>query len=335
MTLTENHLPAILQEIEHNVGAISIGIVYFYTRMPSSPTSGEPMDTSQPNRDPDVCVITCALTGVLADRRQCTAVPYTPAEIGEEARRAYEAGASVVHIHARNDDGSPSFSPATFARIKEEVRARCPILLNFSTGTMLEDVSDQCEYIRGSRPEIAALNMGTMNYAKYSPKRKGFVFDMVFPNTYEKIIKLLKAMNDAGVRPELECFDSGHTAGIAPLLDMGVLKPPLQFSFILNVLGGIPPLVESLQLQTKLIPAGSEWEVIGISTCQWRMIAAALVLGGNIRCGLEDNFYLPNGSMAKSNGELVEVAARLVRDVGRTVASVEDARVILGLGEAR
>lgn len=286
-------------------------------------------------RDPDLCVITCALTGVLANRKQCPNIPYTPVEIAEEAKRAYDAGAAVVHIHARNDDGSPTFSPAVFAKIKEEIRKRCPVILNFSTGTILDDVSDQTTYIRESRPEIAALNMGTMNYAKYSERQKRLVFDMVFSNTYEKIIKLLSAMNDAGVKPELECFDTGHTHGIWPLLDMGVLKPPLQFSFIVNVLGGIPPLVESLQLQTKLIPPGSEWEVIGISHCQWRMLATALVLGGNVRVGLEDHFYLPTGEMAKSNGELVEVAARVVRDVGRKVASVEEARKILHLGAAR
>ena len=287
-----------------------------------------------PNHEPrEIAVVTCALTGVLANRDQCKNIPYTPAENGEEARRAYEAGAAVVHIHARNDDGSPTFSPAVFARIKEEVRKRSPIILNFSTGTILEDVTDQTTYIRESRPEIAALNMGTMNYAKYSEKRKNFVFDMVFPNTYAKIIKLLSAMNEAGVRPELECFDSGHTHGIWPLLDMGILKPPLQFSFIVNVLGGIPPTVESLQLQSKLIPAGSEWEVIGISRCQWRMIASALVLGGNIRCGLEDNFYLPGGKVAQSNGELVEVAVRMTRDIGRRPATVEEARKILGLSD--
>ncbi len=287
-------------------------------------------------RDPDICVITCALTGVLANRKQNEGIPYTPAEIADEAKRAYDAGASVVHIHARNDDGSPTFNPATFAKIKEEVQKRCPIILNFSTGTILEDVSEQCTYIRESKPEIAALNMGTMNYAKYSEKRKNFVFDMVFPNTYEKIIKMLGAMNESGVKPELECFDSGHTHGLWPLLDMGVLKKPLQFSFIMNVLGGIPPTVESLQLQKKIaldMAPGSEWEVIGISHCQWRMIATALVLGGNIRCGLEDHFYLPNGDMAKSNGALVEVAARMVRDVGRKVATVEQAREILALDQ--
>ena len=295
--------------------------------------TGEPRRADE-RRDPDIAVVTCALSGVLANRRQCAAIPYTPVEIAEEARRAYEAGASVVHIHARNDDGSPTFSPAVFASIKEEIRRRCPIILNFSTGTILDDVTDQCAYIRESKPEIAALNMGTMNYSKYSAKRKAFDFDMVFSNTYSKIIKLLAAMNEAGVKPELECFDTGHTQGIKPLLDMGVLKGPLQFSFIVNVLGGIPGTVDSLQLQTRIMPAGSEWEVIGISHGQWRMLAAALVLGGNIRCGLEDHLYLPSGEMAKGNGELVEVAVRMVRDVGRRPATVEEARQILSLGAA-
>ena len=279
----------------------------------------------------DKVVITCALTGVLANRKQCPGIPYTPEEIAEEARRAYDAGAAAVHIHARNDDGSPTFNPRTFARIREETRKRCPIILNFSTGTILDDVSEQCTYIKESRPEIAALNMGTMNYSKYSEKRKQFVFDMIFPNPYGKIVKLLQAMNEAGVKPELECFDTGHTQGIGPLVDMGVLKHPLQFSFIVNVLGGIPPMIESLQLQTKIMPAGSQWEVIGISHCHWRMLATALVLGGNIRTGLEDHLYLPNGEMAASNGAMVEVAARMTRDMGREPATVEEARKILGL----
>ncbi len=295
----------------------------------SDPLSGLAKMPSHDVRD--VCVVTCAVTGTLANRDQCKNIPYTPEEIGEECRRAYEAGATVAHIHARLDDGTPTFKPEVFARIKEEVRKRSPIVLNFSTGTILEDVTEQTTYIRESRPEIAALNMGTMNYAKYSERRKNFVFDMVFPNTYGKIIKMLSAMNEAGVKPELECFDTGHTHGIWPLLDMGILKPPLQFSFILNVLGGIPPTIESLQLQTKLMPAGSEWEVIGISRPQWRMIAAALVLGGNIRCGLEDNFYLPNGAVAQSNGELVDVAVRMVRDVGRRPATLDETYQILGL----
>ena len=285
-------------------------------------------------RDPDLCVITCAVTGVLANRSQNAGIPYTPAEIGEECKRAYDAGAAVVHIHARNDDGSPTFSPAVFAKIRDEVRKRCPILLNFSTGTISDDVSEQCTYIREVRPQIAAMNAGTMNYAKYSARRKDMVFDMVFSNTYTKMIKMLEAMNAANVNAELECFDSGHTHGLWPLIDMGLLKPPFQYSFIVNVLGGIPPTVEALQLQTKIRVPDTEWEVIGISHCHWRMLATALVLGGNIRTGLEDHLYLPNGEMARSNGEMVEVAARLCRDVGRKPASVDEARQILQVRNA-
>jgi uncharacterized protein (DUF849 family) len=285
-----------------------------------------------PGRDPDVCVVTCALTGVLANRKQNPGIPYTPVEIAEEARRAYEAGASVVHIHARNDDGSPTFEPKVFAAIEREVRARCPVILNLSTGTLFDDVSQQVAYLTEVRPEIGALNMGTMNYSKYSRQRKSFVFDMVFPNTYEKITKLLRAMNDAGVKPELECFDTGHTQGVWPLLDMGLLAPPLQFSFIVGVLGGIPGEVESLQLQTKIMPQGSEWECISISHGHWRMLAAAAVMGGNVRTGLEDHLYMPDGSMAASNGAMVEQAVTLVRGIGRRPATVEEARAILGLG---
>ena len=279
-------------------------------------------------------VLTCALTGVLADRRQCPAIPYTPVEIAEEARRACDAGAAVVHIHARNDDGSPTFDPATFQRIKDEVRARCPVIVNFSTGSLEDDTTLQERMVREVRPDIAALNMGSMNYAKYSPKRRDFVFELVFPNPFGKIRRLLAAMNEAGVKPELECFDTGHTASAEPFRDMGLLRGPEQYSFIVNVLGGLPATVEALQLQARLIPAAAQWEVIGISSCQWRMLATALVLGGNIRCGLEDHFYLPDGSMAASNGALCEVAARLTRDVGRELATPAEARALLGLAPA-
>jgi 3-keto-5-aminohexanoate cleavage enzyme len=284
-------------------------------------------------RDPydNKVIITCALTGVLANRDQCPAIPYTPVEIAEEAERAYNAGATVVHIHGREDDGAPSWRLDVFKAIAEETRKRCPIILNFSTGALDDDTSMQEAIIREIRPEIAALNMGTMNYAKYSKRRKDFVFDAVFPNTFTKIKTLLGAMNDAGVKPELECFDSGHTNSIWPLYDMGILKEPTQFSFIMNVLGGIPPSVEALQLQKNQIPPGSTWEVIGIGRVQWRMVAAALVLGGNIRVGLEDNFYLPDGTMAEGNGPLVERAARLVQDTGREVATIEEAMKMLSL----
>src|SRR5438067_450622 len=190
-------------------------------------------------RDPDVCVITCALTGVLANRRQCPGIPYTPVEIAEEAKRAYDAGAAVVHIHARNDDGSPSYEVETYRQIKEEIQKRCPILLNFSTGAIGISKEQKAAHLVQLKPEIGALNMGSMNYAKYSRDKKRFEFDLIFENSFGEIQYLLEQMNGVGVKPELECFDFGHVASAEPFLDMGLLSR-YQFSLIMGVLGGVP-----------------------------------------------------------------------------------------------
>jgi len=280
----------------------------------------------------DKVIVTCALTGVLANRDQCPWVPYTPVEIAEEARRAYEAGAAVVHIHARTDEGGATYEPSVYAAIRREIEQRCPVILNFSTGGT-GPMEGRVAHIAQVRPAIGALNMGSMNYAKYSPKRKDFVFDFVFENPFRDISYLLSVMKEAGVKPELECFDVGHTNSVWPLLDMGLLKEPLQFSFIMGVLGGIRATTENLALQARETPKDSTWEVIGISHEQWRMLAAALSLGGNVRVGLEDNFYLDSAGqqMARSNGELVAKAVRMARDMGREPASVAQAREILSL----
>lgn len=279
-------------------------------------------------------VITCALTGVAADRRQCPAIPYTPEEIAEEARRAYEAGASVVHIHAREDDGRPSHRVEVYREIMERTRSKCPVILNFSTGAVGIPAEQRVAHIRELAPEIGALNMGSMNYAKYSAARKEFVFDHVFANPFKDILLFLETMKAAGVKPELECFDTGHIRNAEPLIDMGLLQSPIQYSLILGVLGGAPPTARTLAFMADLLDPRDTWEVIGISHNQWELVAAALALGGNIRVGLEDNFYVSPGVMARSNGDLVEKAVRMVRDVGREVATVDEARQILGLGAA-
>jgi uncharacterized protein (DUF849 family) len=276
-------------------------------------------------------VITAALTGVLATREQCPAIPYTPVEIAEEAKRAAEAGASIVHIHARNPEGGPEWRVETFAEILSEVRARTDVIVNFSTGAIGIPPEQRIAHIRDLRPEIGALNMGSMNYAIYSAKKKAFYHDHVFANPFKDIQFFLEAMNSAGVRPELECFDTGHIANTAPLIDMGVLKPPYQFSLIMGVLGGIPGTTRHLTNQVDTLPPESHWQVIGIGLHQWALVAAAVTMGGNVRVGLEDNFYVEEGKMAKSNGELVQKAARLVHDLGRDVATVDEARKILCL----
>ena len=276
-------------------------------------------------------IVTAALTGVLATRDQCPAIPYTPREIGEEAGRAADAGAAIVHIHARAPEGGPDWRVETFAEIFAEVRARTDVIINFSTGAIGVAPEERIAHIRDLRPEMAALNMGSMNYAIYSAKRKTFVHDHVFANPFKDIQFFLEAMNTAGVRPEMECFDAGHIGNSRPFVDMGVLKPPYQFSLIMGVLGGIPGTTRHLVDQVDSLPARSHWQVIGIGLNQWPLVAAAIAMGGNVRVGLEDNFYLEEGRMARSNGDLVEKATALCRDLSREVASVAEARVQLGL----
>jgi len=276
-------------------------------------------------------IITAALTGVLSTRKQCPAIPYTPREIGEEAKRAADAGAAIVHIHARTPDGAPDWSVDTFAEIFSEVRTRTDAIINFSTGAVGIDAAERVAHIRELRPEMAALNMGSMNYAIYSEKSKTFHHDHVFANPFKDIQFFLETMNEAGVRPEMECFDAGHIGNTRPLVDMGVLRAPLQFSLIMGVLGGIPGTTRHLIDQVDSLPPGALWQVIGISLNQWPLVAAAITLGGNVRVGLEDNFYLEEGRMAGSNGDLVDKAARLCRDLGREVASVSEARAQLSL----
>ena len=274
-------------------------------------------------------VITAALTGVLATRDLCPAIPYTPKEIGEEAKRAADAGASIVHIHARNPEGGPEWRVETFAEILSEVRARTDVIVNFSTGAIGIPAERRIAHIRDLKPEIGALNMGSMNYAIYSAKKKAFYHDHVFANPFKDIQFFLEAMNGAGVRPELECFDTGHIANTAPLIDMGILWPPYQFSLIMGVLGGIPGTARHLVNQVDTLPAGSQWQVIGIGLNQWPLVASAITMGGNVRVGLEDNFYIEAGRMASSNGDLVEKAARMAHDLGRPVASIAESRALL------
>ncbi|WP_420645454.1 3-keto-5-aminohexanoate cleavage protein [Candidatus Leptofilum sp.] len=272
-------------------------------------------------------IITAALTGVLTTRAQSPAIPYTPAEIGEEARRSVDAGASIVHIHARQPDGRPAYDVETYAQIDVEVRQRCPnVIINYSTGAIGIDRETRIHHIRALRPDMAALNMGSMNYAIYSSKYKTFYHDHVFANPFKDIQFFLEAMNEAGTRPEMECFDSGHINNAQPLIDLGLLKPPYQFSLIMGVLGGIPASTKHLVQQVDQLPPDSHWQVIGIGQKQWRLVAAAVSMGGNVRVGLEDNLYLPNGDLAKSNGELVAKAAELVCLVGGEVATIAEAR---------
>jgi 3-keto-5-aminohexanoate cleavage enzyme len=282
----------------------------------------------------DPVVITCSISGAVANRDQCPAIPYTPQEYGEEARRIVDEGGTMIHIHARKPDGIPSYEIEDFQAITDAIRAQVgdEVIINFSTGTIGVPLSKRIEYLRACRPEVAALNMGSMNYAKYSRSRKDFVFKAVFANPFEEIIELLEVLNELGIKPEHECFDVGHVGSLAPLIDMGVLHTPLHVDCVMGVIGGIPPTARNLATMVENIPAGSHWGVIGISRDQWMLLSAALSLGGSIRVGLEDNLYLPSGEMARSNGELIAKARQMTEDMGRRPASVSEARALLAIG---
>ncbi|MBX5441895.1 MAG: 3-keto-5-aminohexanoate cleavage protein [Solirubrobacteraceae bacterium] len=283
----------------------------------------------------DPVILTCAISGVIADRAQCPAIPYTPREYAAEARRIVDEGGVMIHIHARRPDGTPSFEVEDFRAITEAIKAEIgdAAIINLSTGAIGVPVEKRVAYLREVRPDVAALNMGSMNYAKYSSRRRDFVFQTVFANPFDEIIALLTAMNELGIKPEHECFDVGHVGSLAPLVDMGVLTPPLHVSAVMGIVGGVPPTARNLAAMADNVPEGSHWGVIGISRRQWLLVAAALTLGGSVRVGLEDNFYLPDGTMARSNGELVAKARQMTEDVGRRPATVDEARAMLGLPE--
>lgn len=282
--------------------------------------------------DKNKIIISAALTGAATNRSHCPSIPYTPEELGEEARRAVDAGASIVHIHAREDNGVPSWRPEVFEEISKEVRKRCPeVIINYSTGAVGLSVGERTAHLPLTKPEMAAFNMGSMNYAIFSKRKKKFVWNAVFENSFETMSRIVTIMNDNNVCPEMECFDTGHIRNAEPLRAMGLIPENACYSLVMGVLGGIPATAENLIHQSKQVPEGAFWQSIVISRMQWKLTAQSIILGGNIRVGLEDNFYLPNGEMAKSNGELVDQAASLARTLGREPATIAETREWLNI----
>jgi 3-keto-5-aminohexanoate cleavage enzyme len=290
----------------------------------------------------DPVIITCAISGAIANRDQCPAIPYTPEEYAAETRRVVDEGGVHIHIHARAPDGTPSYEIEDFVAIRDAIRGAVgdAVIVNFSTGTVGVPVDKRIAYLEAGRPEVAALNMGSMNYAKYSRSRRDFVFKFVFANPFDEIVELLEAMRRLGVKPEHECFDVGHVGSLAPLVDMGLLEPPLHADFVMGVVGGIPASARNLAVMADnlaQVPGSAgiglehHWAAIGIGRDQWSLVAAALTLGGSIRVGLEDNFYLPNAKMARSNGDLIAKARQMTEDAGRRPATVEEARERLAI----
>ncbi len=285
-------------------------------------------------------VVTCALTGVLTDP-QVHNVPVTPAEMAAQAQEAFNAGATVVHCHFRNQlpgkGHLPTWDLETVGEILAAIKARVPqIIINMSTGTPGPDISGPLSCLEKFRPEMAACNAGSLNYLKTRKDGQWAWPPILFDNPVEKVDKFLKVMMANGILPEFECFDTGIVRSVGLYKENGMFTGPAHISLVMGVASGMPAKPSWLPLLLEEMPPESSWQVIAIGRAEvWPLHRRCLELGGNVRTGLEDTFYLPDGTKTTSNGQLIETLVKMVQEVGREVASPEEAREILGLKRRR
>jgi uncharacterized protein (DUF849 family) len=286
----------------------------------------------------DKAIITCALTGVLTNPKQHP-VPVTPAEMAAEAKRAADAGAAIVHVHFRAQEPGwghmPSWDPDVAASIIDAIRQACPgIIINMSTGVIGGDISGPSACMRRVKPEIAACNAGTLNYLKARRSGQWAWPPMVFDNPVSKIQAFLDVMKETGAMPEFECFDLGIVRSVGLYVDVGMAEHP-HYNFVMGVASGMPADPELLPYLTKQTKPGASWEVTAIGRQDvWPLHQRAAELGGALRTGLEDTFYLPDGERAQSNGELIAAIAACAERAGRGIASPDEARAALRLRDA-
>ena len=269
-------------------------------------------------------IITAAICGAEVTKEQNPAGPYTVEEIVREAKSAVDAGAAIVHLHVREDDGTPTQSRARFQECEDAIYKACPnVILIPSTGGAVGMTPDERLQSTDTTPipEMATLDCGTCNFG-----------DEIFDNTMPTMRAFGKRMIERGIKPEYECFEMGHLDTILTMARKGeVPGSPMQFNFVLGVPGCTPATVDNLCWLVKNIPAGSTWTSTGIGRHAFTLAAPTIVMGGNVRVGFEDNLYLERGVLAKSNGELVDKVVRMAKLLGRSVATSDEAREILGL----
>jgi 3-keto-5-aminohexanoate cleavage enzyme len=265
-------------------------------------------------------IITAALTGAEVTRAQQPALPITPDEIAIAAEECARAGASIVHVHARNPDGSPTQDKETYRQIIAAVRARCDVIVQVSTGGAVGMTPQERLAPVTLVPEMATLSMGTVNFG-----------GDVFMNHPADMEVFAKAMQQHGVKPELEIFDSGMLTTASRWLKKGLLTGPLHFDFVLGIPGGMAGTPEALLYLKSQLPEGSTWTVAGIGAAQLPLGTMAILLDGHVRVGFEDNVYYRKGELASSNAQLVARMARISREFDREVATPDEARALLGL----
>ena len=281
-------------------------------------------------------VLTCALTGVLTDPQQHP-VPVTPEQLAREARRARDAGASIVHVHIRNQEPGlgrlPSWDPEDAKRVCDAIVAEVPeLIINLSTGIVGPDASGPMACLERVKPEMAALNAGSLNYLKLRSNNDWAWPPMLFDNPGEKIEAFEKVMKANGIVPECECFDTGILRSVAMFAKRQMVPNPPHVSLVMGVESGMPNKPSWLPLLIEEMLPGTHWQVVAIGRQEvWPLHRRTAELGGDLRTGLEDTFYLPDGRKATSNGQLIDALAKVATEAGRPIASPAEARTLLGL----
>jgi uncharacterized protein (DUF849 family) len=284
-------------------------------------------------------ILTCALTGVLTNPKQHP-VPVTPAQMAAEARDAFNAGASVMHVHVRNQDEGmghlPSWDPEVMASVTDAIREACPgVIINLTTGVVGKDISGPLACIRRVKPEIAACNAGSLNYLKIKEDGQWAWPPMVFDNPVAKVQQFLDVMAECGTHPEFECFDVGIVRSVGMYIKAGMLKPEMgraEYNLVMGVASGMPCDADLLALLPQWMAPNSVWQATLIGRSEiWPVHQKTADLGGMLRTGLEDTFYLPNGERASGNGALIAELAQCARRAARAIASPQEARAMLGL----
>ncbi|MDH4482805.1 MAG: 3-keto-5-aminohexanoate cleavage protein [Rhodoferax sp.] len=287
----------------------------------------------------DKAILTCALTGVLTDPAQHP-VPVTPAQMAAEARDAFNAGASVMHVHVRQQGAGmghlPSWDPDVMEEVVGAIRAACPgVIINLTTGVVGKDISGPLDCIRRIKPEIAACNAGSLNYLKIKDNGQWAWPPMVFDNPVAKVQQFLDVMAECGTRPEFECFDVGIVRSVTMYLKAGMLKPGMgraEYNLVMGVASGMPCDADLLALLPRYMAPESIWQSTLSGRAEiWPVHQKTADMGGMLRTGLEDTFYLPNGGRASGNGALIAELALCAQRAGRTIANPQEARMLLEL----
>jgi len=295
-------------------------------------------------------IVSCAVTGSIHVPSQSDALPVTPSQIAEQAIGAAEAGATILHLHARDPEtGRPSPDPDLFAQFLPEIRSRCNAVINITTGGGHGmSLDERSAAARRFSPELCSLNMGSMNFAifpmaagikefkhDWEPGYLEMTRDYIFRNTVKDIETIVGTMGAQGTRFEFECYDVGQLYTLAHFLDRGLVTPPLFVQLIFGILGGIGPDVENLihmkNTADRLFGDAFRWSVLGAGRHQTNLVTIGAIMGGNVRVGLEDSLYLSRGKLASSNAEQVEKIVRILGELSLEVATPDEARELLAL----